>query len=535
MAYKGYTVTLPVGQQGFSGTVNQSQALPGHLLFTNGAELEAGIIRKEGGAQKVNAVALGSGAVVVSGVSWTPVPGTQHDIVFLDNGTVLRDAGAGTFPTSLTTGLADSRDPPPYFMPCGGESVGGSRKLLMFSATNQVQLVTGAGATMGPIPDPAADWASTFPTFGVLHDLRVFAGGNASDPHRLYYSMLTNHGDFVDATAGSLAIYPGEGEGLVGGFSFRGLLVLWKYPVGIYVVDTSNVTPANWRVTKLSKAVGTLNQHGIVAVENDIFYPDRVGNIHALTSTQEHGDVNTSNLSEQADLDQFMRTDVNLNSLKRMVGAWYPARRQVWYALPLGASVDNNLRLIGEVRQSLEGTRNTRFFMSRRDVCPSLWMSPDSLGIDRPRIGDDEGFVWDLDGTARNKDGLTYDITFETADTDLGFAEPQLAYKNKNFEFLELVSEPSGDFDLTCEVYVDNVLTSTVVFDLAGGGVPLGVFELDLDALGESFTKTDRQRIEGSGRRIRLSVSNSTVDAEVSIAQFNLAFSIGDESTGRST
>lgn len=536
MAYKGFTVGLPVGQNGFSGTANQSQALPGHLLFTDGAELRAGVILKEGGAEKVNDVALESGADVVSGFSWAPEPGTQHDIVFLSNGTVLRDAGTGAFATSLATGLNNSREPPPYFSTGGGETVSADRKLFMCSATNQMQVVVADGTTMDPIGDPAADWSATFPTFAVQHNLRMFAGGNASDPHRLYYSQTDDHEDYVNTGSGTLAIFPGEGEKIVGAFSFRGALIVWKYPTGIYVVSTPDNTPANWSVKKLSTAVGTLSPHTIVPIENDVFYMDRAGNIHALSATQEFGDVRTSIVSQEADLDEFFRTQVNRSELQRAVGRWYPARRQVWFAVPLGAGSDNDLRLIGEVRiDPAMQARSARWFMSRRDIAISLWMSPDAGGTDRPRIGDDAGFVWQLDTEARNKDGAAYSMVFQTANTDLSFANPDFANKNKNFEFLELVSEPSGDFPLDVEVYIDDVLTETVIFNTGGGGVPLGQFELDTDELGSVITKSDRQRITGSGRRIKLIVSNENEDQSVLIAAIRVSFSIGDESTGRNT
>lgn len=531
MTYKGFTVTLPVGQNGFSGTVNQSQALPGHLLYTDGAELEAGIIRKEGGAAKINAVALGSGAAVVSGTSWHPTPGVNHDLVFLDDGSVRRDSGPGTFATTLVSGLNDSREPPPWFEAGGAETSGAPAKLFMFSATNQVHVVSGTAGSMAPISGPAADWTASFPTFGVKHDLRMFAAGNSSDPHRLYYTPIDNHEAFNDVDGGTLSIYPGEGDRIVGALSFRGALIVFK-DKGIYIVDTSDPDTGNWSVAKLSTAVGTLSQHTIVPIENDCLYMDKVGNIHALSATNIRGDVNTSNVSNAADIDQFFRTDVNVTELVRAVGKWYEARRQVIFALPLGASLNNDLRLIGEVEPT-EAGRSTRWFMSRRDICISLWMSPDARGIDRPRVGDDEGFVWQLDTEARNKDGAAYSITFNTADTDLGFADEKLAYVDKNLEFLTLVSEPSGDFDLTVNVYVDNMLTDTVVFSLAGGGVPLGEFELDTDALGSNFTKTDRQGIKGSGRRIRLEVSNTGADEVVSIAAFYIGFTVGDEFTGR--
>src|SRR5262245_8206289 len=227
MSYRGLVVPLPVGQQGFTGTENPSQADPGHCLFVDGVELQAGVIRKEVGATKFNASALGSGATIVSGINWTPTPGNRRDVVFLDNGSVLKDTGAGTFGTTMVSGLNDARDPPPWFLVAGGEAVGAPRKLMMFSSTNQVKFADADGNTLANIGGPPADWtgAGNFPTFGVQHAFRVFAGGNNSDPHRLYYSTTTDHEDFAGAGSGTLAIYPGEGERLVGAVSFRGSLV----------------------------------------------------------------------------------------------------------------------------------------------------------------------------------------------------------------------------------------------------------------------------------------------------------------------
>jgi len=367
------------------------------------------------------------GSVVVSGINWDPVSGARHDVVFLSNGNVQQDpSGAGTFATIMTTGLTNVREPPPCFVPAGGEAVGGNRKLFMFSSPNQVQVAIGAASTMAAIGAPAADWAAgAFPTFGVLHGARMFAGGNGSDPHRIYYSTLTNHGDFTGAGSGTLAIYPGESERLVGGISFRGALILFKYPFGIYIINTSSLTPGEWSVARMTRAVGTLSQHSIVQIENDIFYMDHVGNIHSLRATQEFGDFNTSDISKVATLEPFIRNDINRSAIRRVQGAWYAAKKQAWFCLPRIGSLDNDLRLIIGLEQVDEQGQPglPRFFMSRRDVCVSLWMRADANLIPRPTIGDNNGFIWRLDDLSRNKNGEAYPIRFETANTDLSFLE----------------------------------------------------------------------------------------------------------------
>jgi len=533
VAYRGVTAKFPVGSQGFTGTRNPSQAGPGNLTYVDGAELDGGIIRKEGGAVKINASALASGAVVISGISWDPTSAGHNDVVFLGDGSVRKDTGAGTFGTTLISGLTSVRDPPPVFVPAGGESVGSLRKLFLFSAPNQVKVVSGTGGAMADIPTPPADWsAGSFPTFGVQHQLRLFAGGNNSDLHRIYYSTLGNHGDFGGAGSGTLAIYPGEGERLVGGISFRGALVLFKYPFGIYLVNTQDPTPANWQVERLSKSVGTLNQHSIVQIENDVLYMDHAGNIHMLSATQEFGDVNTSNISAIANLEPFMRTDTNRASIRRAVGAWYASKRQAWFCVPLLGSSDNSLRIMIGYSQTQDQNQQQggpRFFMSRRDSCVSLWMRPDTNNIPRPTVGDTIGFVWRLDADSRNKDGNAYSIDFETANTDLSFIDPSLATKMKAGQFLELASEPRGDWDLTVQVFWDDVLTDTLQFTMGGGGAALGDFILDTDALGSDVVHSQRKRMTGSGRRVKLVGHNGGLDQDVTIAEFHISFNVMDE------
>ena len=538
MSYRGIVVPLPVGQQGFSGTDNPSQAGPGHFLYVDGVELQAGVIRKEGGATKFNATELDGGAVVISGINWSPTGGNRRDVVFLDTGKVLKDSGAGTFATTLVSGLNSTREPPPWFVAAGGEAVGAPRKLMLFSSVNQVQFVDADGAVMAAIAAPAADWtgAGNFPTFGIAHGFRVFAGGNNSDPHRLYYSTTTDHEDFTGAGSGTVSIYPGEGERLVGGVSFRGALVVFKYPQGIYIVNTADPTPANWSVTPLTRAVGTLNQHTIVQVENDVMYLDVGGDTHALSVTQEFGDFTTSDIGDAENIHTFMRRYVNVAKLRRAQGIWYGRRQQVWWALPQLGSDDNNLRFI-TLLEAIQGEQQAqmtrRFFMSRRDICISMWLRPDATEVPTPIIGDTEGFTWIMDRDARSKDGIAgYPFLFETANTDFGFFDQALATRMKAGHFLEINYEPRGDWDLTVEVFWDDVLSDTLLFNMGSGGAVLGSFLLDTDVLASSVVRSARTKMDGSGRRLRLVGSNSGDGQDISLANFYVHMTMMDERVG---
>lgn len=482
---------------------------------------------------EVAGTGLGTSAAILSGINWSPVAGSLRDVIFTDGGAILKDSGAGTFPVVMAAGLVSNRDPPPYFAVGGGEAVGGSRRLFLFSSGNQVKHVAADGNTMADITSPAADWSASFPTFGLLHGQRMWAGGNNSDPHRMYFSSLTDHQDFLSGggATGSIAIYPGEGERIVAAISFRGALVVFKYPVGIYIINTGDPTVANWTVVPLTRAVGTLNQHTIIPIENDVLYMDAAGSVHALSTTNEFGDLTTSDIGEVDKIQKFMQRNINLTKIRRSVGIWYAKRHQAWFAMPLLGEDDNTIRVIivfeGVAQQNTPPVR--RYFMSRRDTPISMWMRPDAANIPTPTHGDDLGFIWNMDKEARNKDGVAYPITFETANTDFGFADQQMATKMKGGQFLELNYEPRGSWDLIVECFWDDVLTDTILFSMGSSGAVIGSFILDTDVLSSSSVKSTRVKMDGSGRRLRLVAENAGLDQDVSLASFFVGTTLMDE------
>lgn len=526
MAYQGHVISLPIAQMGFTGSKNPTQISPAHLTYADGVDLNGGLIQKEGGAAKLNSSALGVPSSLRAGVSWAPSPGTYHTIVFASNGSVYRDTGSGAFGTTLASGLTDATDPPPMFVPGGGETVGATLHMFMFSGTNQVKEVTGAGATMQNIAAPAADWAANYPTFGCNHSGRLWGGGNSNDPHRLYYSTLSDQEDFTSAGSGSLAIFPGEGERLVAAISYRGVLVAFKYPAGIYVVDTRDPIPANWTIQKLSGSVGAVNGNTVLTIDSDVLFLDATGQVNSLSAANIIGDMTSSDIGRVNEIGPYIRDEVNLARMRRCTAIWYPIRRQAWFMFPAGTSDDCGLRMVVDLSRPDIGPR---FLWSRRDTAPSMWTRQDSDTILRPVMGDTAGFVWLCDQDARSKAGAAYPMYFETASTDLGFADPILKTLEKTGQFLELITEPTGDWDLTVEIYWDDVLTDTVNFSAGFSSSGLGTFVLGTGVLASTSVRHERKRISGSGRRIRLVVYNLNADQNVKVSDFILSFIRNDE------
>jgi Concanavalin A-like lectin/glucanases superfamily len=481
---------------------------------------------------------------VIAGTSWAAGVNLNEDVVVLDNGAVFADPNReGSFINQVGFSLITGRDPPPYFCVGGGEVVGQPRKMFLFTANNQVQVRLGASSAnqFAPISTPPADWtgAGNFPTFGCVHVQRMFGGGNASDPHRLYYSMTTDHQTYTGGSgagaAGTIPIYPGQGERLVGAYSIRGALILWKYPLGIYVLITQDPDPTTWSVEVLSRSVGGVNPHSMMQVENDLLYIDRSGAIHSLTATNDFGDFNTSNVSEIGNMQPFFKDNVNRGKLQRAQAIWYSNKRQAWFFYPRTNSNIPDLRVqlaFPNLQQQQQTGPSPRFFMSRRDTANALWLRPDNAdGLLKPAIGSENGCVYTLDADARNKNGAAYPIQFSTASTDLSFVDPSLATKQKNGQFLEIVYEPEGEWDLLVDTFWDDIYTETLAYTMGGAGGILGSFVLGTDVLGAAGIREIRRRVAGSGRRFKVTCTNSGLDQNVSLAEFHLSFTIGDERT----
>lgn len=451
-------------------------------------------------------------------------------VVVLGDGTIKKDTGAGTFGVTLASGLTVS-GVVPVFVEGGKEAAANNRKLFIFTGSNAVQVLSGDGATTAAVATPPADWSgSNQPTFGLNHEGRVWGGGNANDPHRLYYSMTTNHEDFTGSGSGSLAVFPGEGEKLVQAISFKGLVVCWKYPRGIYLVDTTDPTVANWKISRLTLGVGGHSPQGACVVDDDIAFLDSGLEMHLLSSVQEFGDFASKSLTRDADLDTFMHDNFNKAQTSKIRAIYYSDKREAHFAVAGAGSTTNNAMVMLDLNSP---TRGIRFHYSDRDTCESVWLRKDTNGTLKPVHGDASGFVWLMDQATKSKDGAGYSGAFQTPYMDFSWADPRLGTQRKIGQFLECVVEPLGNWNLSVGVYWDGELVQTVNFNMGTSGAALGSFVLGTDALAGDQILNRKRRITGSGRRLSLSGSNSGAGEDFSIGRFYLHAMVGDERPGR--
>lgn len=447
---------------------------------------------------------------ILGGHDWDHDGNTQRTVALFSNGAYWKDSGGGIFSAILANGL-NVTDISTKFVECGKEVAANNRKLFLFTGKNAVQVLSADTSPATALATPPSDWSGTNqPYFGALHEGRVFAGGNDNDPHRIYYSTENDHEDFTGGGSGSISIYPGQGQRLVGAVSFKEFLVCFKYPTGIYAIDMTNPTFENWKIRKISEKIGAAWYGTIEEVLDDIVFIDQTGEIRTLTSIDTFADVGTDSLSDLHEISTFIRENLSFSRNSKWRMQYYSTKKELHIAVTTKNSAVNDARLVIDFNRS-----TPRFRYSTRDICVSLWTR---LVNGRPELmaGDNNSTIYRLDQPVKSKDDAGYLSKFQTPHIDFG--DPVNA---KNGKFLELAIQPKGDHNLSVDIIWDGVKTDTKTFNMT----------TTASLVSGPAVINKRRKIVGSGTRFSMVCYNSGADQDFAILGANLHYSGGGEDT----
>ena len=525
-------VELPMGREGLNGSKNFSEIPLEGLIAAENLTFEDGTIQKEGGTTRYNSDAVtndGASAVsILAGHDWNHDGGTQRMILVTDDGSIVKDTGAGTFTTTLASGLTTTGTVP-TFVEAGKEFAAEDRKLFIFTGVNSPQVLTADGATTATMATAVpADWSgANQPSFGINHESRLWCGGNQNDPHRIYFSTANDHEDFTTKPgSGQLSVFPGDSEELVGGVSYKGHLILFKRPKGIFIVDTRSPIISQWRVTKLSHQLGCVGVRGFSQIEDDVVFIDNNSDVRLLKAVTEFGDIGSRSLSDVANMGPFFRDTFNYAQSQKWQVTYYSLKRQVHIAVTGQSATINNTRLVIDFNDFALG--KVKFSTSNRDVCEALWVR-ETLGLPQLTCGANDGFVRLMDNATRSHDSAGYTAVAQTPHMDFSHLDPKLATIRKNGKFLEIVVEPTGNFDISADIIWDDEIQETVSFNTGGNSATLGSFVLGTDKLGGTAILNRKRRITGSGRRLSIIWRNGGDGENFSLAKAYLHFTPGTE------
>lgn len=521
--YQGYTAEIVVGRDGLVGTKSVSTLKPSDLIIAENITYEMGTLQKAPGATKYNATPISGTPAVLAGFDYFPDGATQRMVIYTSAGDILKDDGSGAFATTLESGLLSGVDVTPQFFEGGKEAAANEKKLFFANGSDAPEYADGDAATLTAFTGYPADWGTTTPqpNCGALHEGRAWF----ASLHTLYFSTQADHSDLTGGDSGIFTVFPGEAQEIRAIASYKGLLLIWKFPFGVYFLDSTDPDITNWRIHKVSDIAGIAGPNGWAFVDNDVAWLDSTGNVQLLSSVLQFGKVEPRSLSQESFMRPFIEDTFNLARLRQVQAIYYAAKRQLQFAWTKSNSTSNDIILVVDMLR----LDKARFAISDVTGVTALWIRLDANHIGRPVAGDVGGQVWLLDRPSRSRAGAAYNGRFQTPHLDFSWIDPNLATKQKLGQFLEVVTEPSGSWNIYVDVYWDGEFSETLTFTLGAQGSALDAFTLDVNALAGDTISHRKKRMVGSGRRLSLVVYNNQADQNFSVARMYLYFNVGDE------
>lgn len=505
MGYKGANFRIPLGSRGLHTDEVQTRAPIDALLEATNVSFFRSMVETEYGSMRWNASALPSG--VAAFVDFWPDDVSQRLLALTRDGFLRkfldRNQSVVLGPLSpddaQTITLASDR--PPCFVIGGAES-GNNRKAFLFTGTTQVQVVDGDPTTRRDMLKPALDWtAGAYPTAGCIHAGRLAAWGNRNMPHMLYLSAATDHEDFqTPSTTLFFPIFPGEGERILGCYNYKGRLFICKFPYGVYYLDDTDPDVANWGVRKLSGVFGVASAFSFVEALDDLYVANAQGSITQMSATLNFGSITQGNLLRNLRNESYMRqTTARFGYLQRY-GVWYEDRKKAYFAYQSSGGIRNDRLLVIDFNDP----STPKVSWSTKDQPNCLGLVKDSLGLPRPLYGAEDGYLYTLDWPTYEVGGSAYASSFKTINHDFGEQAPDLAEREKLYDFLEVTFEEAGAWNLNVDIYIDNYFSETLIVPMTKrehlGAFPLGPTGKN-QVLGRA-PQSYRAPIHGKGRRI---------------------------------
>lgn len=421
--------------------------------------------------------------------------------------------------TTLASGMSLVARPG-KFVAAGKEAAALDRKLFYFNGVDRVKVLSGDGTSATNIATPPADWDTAAnplkqPLSGTTHTIglstRLCAWGNLNRPHTVYFSDPDDHEKFTGTSAFQMSFASHVGERVMCGVDYNGILVLWKYPKGIFYLDDTDVTTSNWSIRTKSEALGCANSpYAVLAMDDDVIFMDANGQFHMLSAVDTFGGIRASNLAYGLGFSNWLRSNLNLGRLDLVTSVWFPQKKVALFSVPSVGSTTPDLLLKFDFSGTNAG-KPVIFTISERDAPDALGSRQESDTIVRP-IFSEGGYVYLTEQTARTKAGAAYVAQFQTAHEDFSYLDRTLRYKRKIWDHLEMLFEPVGSGTLTVVVYVDGAARQSLTFD--------------------PTQRQQRKKLNvGDGHTLSVRVTSATGD--MNIIWMGVYFKVGDEDQSR--
>jgi hypothetical protein len=421
-----------------------------------------GGLRKAPGTNLLNSATLVSASTAVMGVFdyWrqgtTGAP-SQRRVVHVGT-VIMADAGDGVF-ANIFTGL-EAGVVPSY-------------------STFDDLLIIGSSST-SDVPrswdqTTAQNLAGTPPrfSFSVAHKNRQWAAGVYSAPSRLYYSVNLDPEDWVGATSGSIDIDPNDGDMIVGLYSYKNDLFVFKGPNKLSIHRITGSAPADFARTTFITGISAAWHTAIAPFGDDVCFMSPYGSVHGLKATSAFGDYNNAFLSYP--IATYLRDEINNNRHRFFTAVNNANRGQVWFGITPSGQSTNTRTLLMDYRFLSQDERYPRWSYMDTRAYASLAMVRDNT-TSRPRVmsGGYDGNVYRHDQEGRTDNGIAIPMNVTTP--ALTYGEEWLL---KNMSDVAVSIQAKNDNNVTLSIVPDAQPTqvATVTQGAVGGVFDTALFD----------------------------------------------------------
>lgn len=535
MAFNGLTVQLPCGQGGFNSSQNVYQIAISSLTRAKNIRFDGYTWSKAGGIAPINATGIANTPTCVGGYSYRPTTTAQRIITAWTDGNIYREVSDVITANTLTN--AHTFTSPVVFVEGGQIENTANKHLYMFSTSFAPKYLDGDAVTTTNIAGPSTDWSSVFPGAAIYHDSRIIAFDHATYPHSIYPSALSSHGEFRILDSNSFAtgsrifdIGPGQGDRIAALYSLLPeFMYAFKYPFGIYKVDTSDWTGYGLPHALVRSDVGMVGPFGVTKVGNDVWFISTTGRIYSLLALSQTEDPSDADITRQLQLSDYITSDVDLTRLKWARLVYNESRKELWYIYTSKDADTNDHALVFDLNdpQRIKVSQETR-----GQYFNATWTRVNSTNGDIQLLtaGAGTGKVYTLDDSNYVIDTNTaYTGEFWYPETDFGFVSPELGAKVKHFQSLEIYVLPTGDYDMTFEFFIDGVSYKTETVNLGSSGAVFGEAVFDTDTFGGQNAVPKKITINGTGRQLSIKGYNGGENENFKIVKLAVSLTpLGD-------
>ncbi len=520
MAYGGNEAKIPLGELGILTDVASDKTPPNALIWAKNIVFTNGTVQKAPGTVKWNASPLDSGIVAVH--DWWPNTVTQRMVAATSAGFLYkgRDRQFGTALNSTSMGLLT---PNCMFVEGGQEVAGNPKKLFLFTAGVKNPYVLNAdGTSFAVIGQPAADWTGTnLPKCGVVHRNRMWAFAGQLG----YASNSSDHENFVSGYL-SDAIYPGEGGEILGAYVYKGRLIVFKDGGFVYWLNDQDSDDDNWFWQKLGSNFGLSAPNGIAEVIDSLYAGNVTGTITEYSAAQTLGDLTAADLIKNCQFENFLRATTSKVGVTEQHMLYYPEKKQLFATYRSAYYTYNDMLLVFDFART--GSVRTSYWIKGYPNCLSLYK--DASKIQRPMYGDKDGYVHLMDAEDRLEGATAYVGDFQTPHLDFSHLDPKMSTVQKHFDFLAVHYIPEGNWNLSCDYFIDGKFIETINFAMIQyDDNKLNVLTLNTDRLAQRNSETVIRKLRGSGRTFSARFYNSGSNQSFQIPAITVGFRGGAE------